>query len=283
MAKQLESIQQPLIHSGFFQAMQKQQEDTRALTLALTELMQKLSIQLQPIHDLMEKLAINIQPVIKEFQTVQFPIIGEAITQLLKKQNDFYKAVDFQRFDTTVLSQFQYTYNDLLSLQESDKFKEIPFPTQNIHVIEALNKKDTLTKKDLIKYAISVAAIYEFISAVISMFAFFFPDDSKMIEIQENLFNMNIENQKQFRDINNIIDQRQSSFHQIIYYEVTKKVNIREYPSSENNSTILDTALPKQKLLLLDTTSYWIQIEYFNEKKNETIIGWVSKRYTKLL
>ncbi|MGK0255908.1 MAG: methyltransferase-like protein, partial [Arcobacteraceae bacterium] len=70
---------------------------------------------------------------------------------------------------------------------------------------------------------------------------------------------------------------------QNIYYEVTKQVHVREYPSSSNKSGKLDILYPKHKLFIIQSKPYWIQVEYFNERLHETIIGWVSKRYTKKL
>jgi len=101
--------------------------------------------------------------------------------------------------------------------------------------------------------------------ALMSIYAFMFPNNIEIKKLQ-----------KEF----NILA---SSIQNETYYEVVRTVNIRDYPNSSKEIKILDVVFPKQKLLLLDRKSKWIEIEYFSNKKQETVTGWVYKKYTKKL
>ena len=58
-------------------------------------------------------------------------------------------------------------------------------------------------------------------------------------------------------------------------------MDVRE--KSDTKSEKIATVYPKQKLLVIEDKPYWLQVEYFDEKRNETIIGWISKKCTKRL
>ncbi|MDZ7818594.1 MAG: SH3 domain-containing protein [Aliarcobacter sp.] len=81
--------------------------------------------------------------------------------------------------------------------------------------------------------------------------------------------------------MNNLDNKISKSLKQELHYEVTKQVNIREL--ADTKSKKIAVVYPKQKLLVIENKPYWLQVEYFDEKRNETIIGWVSKKCTKRL
>lgn len=133
--------------------------------------------------------------------------------------------------------------------------------------IEEINKKIQnsiqLEKKDLVTFD----KIISIISLLFAFYVYYFPDDSESIKIQQMI-----------KSLDNKISK---SLKQEQYYEVTKNTNVRE--QSNTKSKKLTVAYPKQKLLIIENKPFWLQVEYFDEKRNETIIGWVSKKSTKRL
>jgi hypothetical protein len=150
--------------------------------------------------------------------------------------------------------------------------------------IEKINKKieqkKAFTKKDL-STIIFFMTLIGFINDVISLYSTLNPDNSGHIKTQQMIekdSQPEIKTQQMIKDLDTKFSK---SLNQEIYYEVTKNTDIREQPNTKSKK--IAVVYPKQKLLIIENKPYWLLVEYFDEKRNETIIGWVSKKYTKRL
>jgi len=161
------------------------------------------------------------------------------------------KTLSMPKIDTQVLESL-YTDEKIITFQNDIKILN-----------DKIESKELFTIDDWKKYFNIVKELFYIFVAFISIYAFIFPDNIEMKKLQKefNILSSSIQNE--------------------ISYEVVRTVNIRDYPNSSNKTKILDVVFPKQKLLLLDRKSKWIEVEYFSNKKQETITGWVYKKYTK--
>jgi hypothetical protein len=155
--------------------------------------------------------------------------------------------------------------------------------------IEKINKKieqkKVFSEKEVKKFFLFLERIF----LLYSIYLIFNPDNSEHIktrqmtdignqQIKDKISQSEIKNQQTIKELDNKFSK---SLNQEIYYEVTKNTNIREQPNTKSKKIAM--VYPKQKLLVIENKPYWLLVEYFDEKRNETIIGWVSKKYTKRL
>jgi hypothetical protein len=150
--------------------------------------------------------------------------------------------------------------------------------------IEEINKKieqkKVFTKKDL-STIIFFMALIGFINDVISLYSTLNPDNSEHIKTQQMIekdSQSEIKTQQMIKDLDSKFSK---SLNQEIYYEVTKNTDVREQPNTKSKK--IAKVYSEQKLLVIENKPYWLLVEYFDEKRNETIIGWVSKKCTKRL
>ena len=133
--------------------------------------------------------------------------------------------------------------------------------------IEEINKKieqkKDFTKKDLITFD----RIISIISLLFALYIYSFPDNSEYIKTQEMI-----------KELDNKFSK---SLKQEQYYEVTKNAEVRE--QSNTKSKKIAEVYPNQKLLIIENKAYWLQVEYFDEKRKEIVIGWIAKKSTKKL
>jgi lipoate-protein ligase A len=176
----------------------------------------------------------------------------KSMVQNLLEENQLLKIGDIQK---QLLENFskEFQIKDNLDIKYED--------------IEKINKKieqkEAFSKKDLLK----LIRFLEILWLFYSIYSALNPDNLEHIKTQQM--------------INSLDNKISKSLKQELYYEITKQVNVRELADSKSKKIAVTN--PKQKLLIIQNKPYWLQVEYFDEIKNETIIGWVSKKYTKRL
>jgi len=236
----------------------------------------------------------------KQFQNLsgklQSSMISSGLLESIIKQQKLYENIanKIPKFNQTIIGNIHKIHNSMISSGLLESIEDQPKLYENIvsniskvskefnslHIdselvelndiyikdIEILNEKVekgiNLTKEDFF----SLLSILSFIFA---LYGYVYPDNSEDIKTR------------------NLIQSLDTKWTQInskeTYYEVAKKVNIRKFSNSSKNSKILNVASIGQRLLVLQSKPYWVQVEYYDEIKKETTIGWVSKKYTKKL
>ncbi len=146
----------------------------------------------------------------------------------------------------------------------------------NIETIsEKINNNIKLTEIELFTYMKVIYFLMEKFIVIYTIYTIIFPDSK--IELQLEKISMNQQEIKKTIQKSNKYKNSTGE----IYYEVVKQVKVRENSNSSKKSKILDIIFPKQKLLVIRKKSKWIEVEYFDEKQQQTVTGWVFKKYTK--
>jgi|GEM_PF-1006329 len=190
----------------------------------------------------------------EELHRIFEPIIKQ--NQFLAEQFD-----SLQKIDKSFVDNFNKLEKNLKPIEFDKEF----FDLDNVDSIviqkdiETINNK-IINKKILTKEDISL--IVAILSFMLTLAMYLFPNNQQ---------------QTIHQTINNSITLPNKG----VYYEVVKQVHVRKYPNSSATSEILDIVYPNQKLLIIEDKTDWIKVEYFNEKLQETIVGWVFKKYTK--
>ena len=229
-------------------------------------------------------------------QLFSMPKIDSSLSQMLEQQEKLTSALAFSMpkidnslFDSIKLVQsnlnaFNLNKIDISFIENTNKFikefKKINLNLQqfdlynidnNIEYYE-INRISEKIEKGILLSKIDISKYWKFIEVLFILYSIYLtinPDNSEHIKTQQMIVNLE-------RNISTLLKQD-------IYYEVTKQVHVRKYPNSIGKSKKLDIVFPKQKLLIVSKKSKWIEVEYFNEKNQETITGWVYKKYTKRL
>ena len=181
------------------------------------------------------------------------PKIDSSVSLMFEQQEKLASTLAFNmpKINSSILENF-YTDEKIAMFQDDIRILNIK-----------IESKTHFTSNDWKIYFNIIKEVFYMLVALLSIHTFFFPDNIEMRKLQ---------NEFKILSKNIVIDTN---------YEVVRTVNIRDYPNSSKKTKILDVVYPKQKLLLLDRKSKWIEIEYFSEKKQETITGWIYKKYTK--
>ena len=211
---------------------------------------------------------------LKKQQEISTMIINQLFNSMTKQENEISKIIQLQ-FQSELFKDNSSIFENLTQqlFKDINNFSKELYLDDNLDLdikyedIEKINKKieqkEAFTKKDLSK----LIRFLEILWLFYSFYSELNPDNSEHIKTQQTI-----------KELDNKVSKL---LNQEIYYEVTKQVNIRELANSKSKKIVV--ANPKQKLLIIQNEPYWLQIEYFDEIKNETIIGWVSKKYTKKL
>lgn len=247
---QLASLSKTIEDSGINKVIKRQQEMAEDINKVLA-----------PMFKRHQQFSEILEPIIKRNQ-----LLAEKYSKSINIDDSAFKSISTIQ---SLFSDIEKISKGLRSIDfntEEITLENIPkdIELDNIKIISAKVDKGIVLSKDDINSFITIVAL------LFTFYTHFFPDDFQHIKTQQHLEDLG----KKVTKLTN---------NQTIYYEVTKQVHVREYPNSSNKSKKLDILYPKTKLLIIQSQPYWIQVEYFHEKKQETIIGWVSKRYTKRL
>ena len=190
-------------------------------------------------------------------------------------------AFSIPKIDTYMFEQLKVMNIDLKSIEIEETYN-IEISEQDIHDIEILSakidNKINLTYNELYKYLKFLYFFMEKFIVFYTIYTIFYPNNQISIQLKEMEKAYKKQTEKIIKNVKDIKIENDKE-----YYEVTKQVRVRTFPNCSKESKIIDIALKKQKLLIINKKPYWIQIEYFNEEKQETVIGWISKKYTKRL
>lgn len=226
-----------------------------------------------------ESLAFDMPKIDPSFiQSIKDIHSSMATSGFQKIMEDWKKTLENLAFDTPKIeTSFIQTIKDMQSATATSGFQKImedyrkTFESLAVEVeLEKINKKIEnnieLEKSDLITFDRIIAII----GLLFTFYTYYFPDNSEFIEMKQMIENLE----------KKVIE---SNHNTSIYYEVTKQVHVRKLSNNSKESKIIDIALPKQKVLIINNQPYWLQVEYFNATKQETVVGWISKRYAKKL
>lgn len=163
-----------------------------------------------------------------------------------------------------IMNDLKPLFDNLVEISKKIELESID--KDNISSNIDYNEIELITDKVNRGIALSKSDILSLIGILLSLYTLLLPDNSDHMKTHEML--NNLEKQVMEIDIN-----------QAIYYEVLQQVHVRTEPSSSKNSKKIDIVFPKEQVQFIQSKPYWIQVEYFDENRNETIIGWISKKY----
>lgn len=274
--KQFDSITKVLNNNGLSEFFIKQQEISQKLNSAFSPII-KQQMELSNVIKQNEflinlpkidsSILENIKTIQKLFNNSSFLELGNVYKQL--KEN---LSIDKDFIENLNNFSKELQVNDNLGFDI--KYEDIE------EINEKIEQKKAFTKKDL-STIIFFMALIGFINDVISLYSTLNPDNSEHIKTQQMIekdSQSEIKTQQMIKDLDS---KSSKSLNQEIYYEVTKNTDVREQPNTKSKKIAL--VYPKQKLLIIENKPYWLLVEYFDEKRNETIIGWISKKCTKRL
>ncbi|RLA83445.1 MAG: hypothetical protein DRG78_04395 [Epsilonproteobacteria bacterium] len=235
------------------------------MTLKITDLNDMIKYKKKNTERLAENMPKINTSLISSMKSIEIAISSTDLENMIN-QNKISTSI-FESYKLLTKSIKISDLAKLYNIKEPDIFK------QKIINIEKINNKiekgKLLSKIDIQSYLILVMTIIGFINDCNSIYKEFYSDNSEHIKTQLMIQKLNTE----ISSLKNII----------IQYEVIKQVKVRDNSNSTKQSKVLDIVFPNQKLLLLNNKSKWIEVEYWNERKQETITGWVLKKYTKRL
>lgn len=257
--KQFDSITKVLNTNGLNDFFIKQQE-----------ISQKLNIAFSPII----KQQMELSNIIKQNEfLINLPKIDNSIFENMKTIQKLFNNSNFLELGNVYKQLKENLSIDKDFIENLNNFSKELYPDDNLDFdikykdIEEINtkieQKEAFSKKDLLK----LIRFLEILWLFYSIYSALNPDNLEHIKTQQI--------------INSLDNKISKSLKQELYYEITKQVNVRELADSKSKKIAVTN--PKQKLLIIQNKPYWLQVEYFDEIKNETIIGWVSKKYTKRL
>ncbi len=274
--KQFDSITKVLNNNGLSEFFIKQQEISQKLNSAFSPII-KQQMELSNVIKQNEflinlpkidsSILENIKTIQKLFNNSSFLELGNVYKQL--KEN---LSIDKDFIENLNNFSKELQVNDNLGFDI--KYEDIEEINEKIEQKKAFKKKDLST-------IIFFMALIGFINDVISLYSTLNPDNSEHIKTQQMIekdSQSEIKTQQMIKDLDS---KSSKSLNQEIYYEVTKNTDVREQPNTKSKKIAL--VYPKQKLLIIENKPYWLLVEYFDEKRNETIIGWISKKCTKRL
>jgi hypothetical protein len=255
----------PTIDPSIFEGLSKMAQQHQAMA-------QSFSLSMKPIIKQNQELAKrlnNILPktdssIFDNLKVVQSMFNNSEFTKFAQQQKKLAENLSFtlSKIDTSFIDDLNKFSKELKTIN----FDKELFGLENIDSdikyedIETINNK---IKNDLTLDKNDISLFVSIISFIFAVYVHYFPNNS--LQTMEDL-------DKKTLCVNT---------NQTVYYEVTKQVHVRENSTIESKK--LDILFPKHKLLIIQNKPYWIQVEYFDKKKKETVIGWVSKRYTKRL
>lgn len=279
--KQFDSITKVLNNNGLNEFFIKQQEISQKLNIAFSPII-KQQMELSNIikqndflinlHTIDNSILENMKTIQKLFNNSNFLELGNVYKQL--KEN---LSIDKNFIENlnNFSKELQVNYN----LDFDIKYEDIE------EINKKIEQKKAFTKKDLLK----VIRFLEILLLFYSIYSEVNPDNSEHIktrqmmdiekqQIIDKISQSEIKTQQMIKELNNKVSK---SLNQEKYYEVIKNADVREQPNRKSKK--IAGVYSKQKLLVIENKLYWLQVEYFDEKRNETIIGWVSKKCTKRL
>lgn len=259
ISQQLSPLAQILNNSDLNEVFKKQLEISKNLNdtfapiikqqMELSNIMQqnKFLINLPKID---KSILENIKTFQRVFNNSTFLELGETYKQLKENfevDKDFIE--DLNNFSKKLKIDDKFTFDI--------KYEDIE------EINKKIEQKKDFTKKDLITFD----RIISIISLLFALYIYSFPDNSEYIKTQEMI-----------KELDNKFSK---SLKQEQYYEVIKNAEVRE--QSNTKSKKIAEVYPNQKLLIIENKAYWLQVEYFDEKRKETVIGWIAKKSTKKL
>jgi hypothetical protein len=292
---QIESISKNFNNNELSQFVQMQQEALQKLNLGFAPSLQQNNL----LSEQIPKIDTSIFEGLNKYTKEIFSLMNNPSFSIMNQQSEVIKMIEsmqsnLPKIDSSIFEELrnnQDLYNNYQGLNARELFEQ-SFESLNKFAkemylnddvdfsityddIEEINKKieqkKPFSQKDLVTYiGIVIGFIISIIGCIndgISLYLIFNPDNSEHIKTQQM--------------IQKLDNKWSKSLNQNTYYEITKQANVREFPDSKSKK--IAVANPKQKLLIIQNKPYWLQVEYFDTHKNETIIGWVSKRYTKKL
>lgn len=259
------------------------------------EISQKLNIAFSPII----KQQMELSNIIKKNEfLINLPKIDNSIFENMKTIQKLFNNSNLLELGNTykqlrenlsINKDFIENLNNFSKELQVDDNLDFDIKYEDIEEIsKKIEQKKAFTKNDFATIIFFMTLI-GFINDVISLYSTLNPDNSEdvktrqMMEIAkqqiiDKIFQSSIETQQMIKELDNKFSK---SLKQEIYYEVTKNTDVREQANTKSKK--IAVVYPKQKLLVIEDKPYWLQVEYFDEKRNETIIGWISKKCTKRL